>query len=115
MRLIAAIPKLPSMSIERSIDFYAQLGFAKLASFPDYGIVERDDVQIHFWRCANPEVARTTGCRINVEGVAELYAVYSSLNVIHPNGSLETKAWGWREFSVLDTDGNLLTFAERAA
>ena len=115
MRLKAAIPKLPAMSIERSLEFYASLGFARVAAYPDYGIVARDDVQIHFWRCADPELARASGCRIVVEGVAELYAGYSSLNVIHPNGVLETKPWGWREFSVLDADGNLLTFAERAA
>jgi hypothetical protein len=103
------------MSIDGSITFYAQLGFVKVASLPTYGVVERDGVQIHFWQCANPEIARATGCRISVEDVTELYALYSSLNVIHPNGALETKPWGWREFSVLDTDGNLLTFAERVA
>jgi hypothetical protein len=115
MRLKSTIPKLPATSIARSIEFYETLGFSQLLAYPDYGIVERDDVQIHLWRCANPEIARSSGCRVVVEGVAELYARYSSLNLIHPNGALETKPWGWREFSVLDADGNLLTFAERAA
>jgi len=115
MRLKAAIPKLPAASIERSLEFYATLGFTRIAAYADYGIVARDDVQVHLWRCDDPHLARASGCRIVVEGVAELYARYSPLNVIHPNGSLETKAWGWREFSVLDVDGNLLTFAERAA
>ena len=31
---------------------------------------------------------------------------------IHPNGSLEIKPWGQKEFSVLDPDNNLLTFGE---
>jgi hypothetical protein len=115
MRLKTAIPKLPAMSIARGIEFYATLGFAQVVAYPDYGVVERDDIQIHLWRCSDPEIAHVSGCRIIVEGLAELYAHYSPLSVIHPNGALETKPWGWREFSVLDADGNLLTFAERAA
>jgi len=31
---------------------------------------------------------------------------------IHPNGYLETKPWGQREFALLDPDKNLLTFGE---
>lgn len=32
---------------------------------------------------------------------------------IHPNGSLETKPWGMKEFSLLDPNGTLLTFREK--
>ena len=31
---------------------------------------------------------------------------------IHPNGNLEVKPWGQKEFSLLDPDNNLLTFGE---
>ncbi len=31
---------------------------------------------------------------------------------IHPNGHLQIKAWGQREFSILDPDNNLLTFGQ---
>jgi hypothetical protein len=31
---------------------------------------------------------------------------------IHPNGSLEIKPWKQKEFSILDSDYNLLTFGE---
>ena len=31
---------------------------------------------------------------------------------IHPNGNLEIKPWGQKEFSVLDPDKNLLTFGQ---
>ena len=33
--------------------------------------------------------------------------------VKHPNGPLETKPWGQKEFSILDPDNNLLTFGEK--
>ncbi|MGB3775037.1 MAG: VOC family protein, partial [Leeuwenhoekiella sp.] len=29
-----------------------------------------------------------------------------------PNGQLKTKAWGQKEFSILDPDFNLLTFGQ---
>jgi hypothetical protein len=32
---------------------------------------------------------------------------------IHPNGPLESKPWGQKEFSLLDPDKNLLTFGQR--
>jgi hypothetical protein len=31
---------------------------------------------------------------------------------MHPNGYLETKPWGQKEFSLLDPDNNLLTFGQ---
>ena len=40
------------------------------------------------------------------------YPDYSALGVIHPNGRLEDKPWGVREFSILDADGNLITFQQ---
>ena len=113
-RLDSAVPKLASLNIERSLAFYARLGFSKVSKYPDYGIVQRDGVQIHFWLCADPQIARATGCRINVEGIEALYAQFSAQGVIHPNAPLATKPWGLREFSILDADGNLVTFAEAA-
>jgi hypothetical protein len=31
---------------------------------------------------------------------------------IHPNGQLEIKPWGQKEFALLDPDHNLLTFGQ---
>ena len=111
-RLDSAVPKLASMNIERSLAFFARLGFSKVSMYPDYGIVQRDGVQIHFWLCDDPQVPRATGCRINVEGIDALFAQFSAEGVIHPNDPLSIKPWGLREFSILDADGNLVTFAE---
>jgi hypothetical protein len=36
-RLIAAIPKLASLDIERSLAFYESLGFTRRGNYPDYG------------------------------------------------------------------------------
>ena len=112
MAFINAIPKLASMDIQRSIAFYEKLGFTQFAHYPDYAIVAQDGVQIHFWLCTDPAVPKATSCRINVSSIDELFASYSKLVVIHPNNPLTLKPWGLREFSILDVDGNLVTFAE---
>lgn len=114
-RLIAAIPKLASLDVERSLAFFEGLGFGRKGSYPDYGIVERDGVQIHFWLCTDARIPRETACRITVEGIEELFQTFSAKGVIHPNGSLALKPWGVWEFSVLDPDGNLVTFQQAAA
>ena len=111
-RLVGAIPKLASLDIEESLAFFERLGFRRTFCTADYGVVERDGVAIHFWHCDDPRIPAATGCRIVVSGVDELFEAYSRLGVIHPNGQLETKPWGQREFSILDRYGNLVTFQE---
>lgn len=113
-RLITAIPKLASLDIERSVAFFERLGFRRLGvSYPDYGMVGCDGAQIHFWLCSDRRIAENTACRIEVEGIEELYARYVAMDVIHPNGALAFKPWGVWEFSVLDPDGNLVTFQQQ--
>ncbi len=110
--LKAAIPKLASLDIERSLAFYERLGFQRSGSYPGYGIVKRDEIHLHFWLCSDARIPKETGCRIEVEGIDELFKEFSAYGVIHPNGRLEEKPWSVREFSILDTDGNLLTFQQ---
>ncbi|GAB1453064.1 hypothetical protein MASR2M47_31200 [Draconibacterium sp.] len=51
-----------------------------------------------------------------ISGLIILTQLYNSLvdkkTAIHPNGKLETKPWGQKEFSILDPDNNLLTFGQ---
>ena len=114
-RLVAAIPKLASLDIERSLAFFEQLGFKRVGSYPDYGIIERDGVQIHFWLCTDARIPKETACRITVAGIEQLFETFSAKGVIHPNGHLALKPWGVWEFSISDPDGNLVTFQEAAA
>ena len=57
--------------MERSLVFFERLGFRRRGSYPDYGIIERDGVQIHFWLCSDPRIPKETACRITVEGIEE--------------------------------------------
>jgi catechol 2,3-dioxygenase-like lactoylglutathione lyase family enzyme len=114
-RLVSAIPKLASLDIERSLVFFERLGFRRSGDYADYGIIQRDGAQLHLWLCTDPRIPRETACRIVVEEIDALFDEFSAQGVIHPNGQLETKPWGVREFSILDADGNLLTFQQSVA
>ena len=108
-----AVPVLASLDIEATQRFYAErMGFASVARYPDYGIVARDDVQIHFWLTDDADIPKATSCRVEVVGIDQLYEEMSASGVVHPNGPLTDQPWGIREFAVLDGDGNMITFGE---
>jgi hypothetical protein len=52
---------------------------------------------------------------IRTNNIDALYqALLNNKVSIHPNGSLQTKRWGQKEFSLLDPDNNLLTYGQGA-
>ena len=113
--LKSAAPVLASLDIERTVSFYcARLGFTRVyVESGVWGIVSRNEVQIHFWSCSEPHIAENTSCRVYVTGIDELFTELNAQGVVHPNAPLQDRPWGSREFGVLDGDGNLITFAER--
>lgn len=111
--LTRAVPVLASLDIEATLRFYAErMKFEAVARYPDYGIVARDDVQIHFWLTDDADIPKATSCRIDVVGVDQLYDEMSASGVVHPNGPLTEQPWGLREFAVLDADGNMIKFGQ---
>ena len=110
-------PKLPMRNKGITRDFYVrQLGFTEFGSadFDGYLMVERDAVQLHFFefKALNPK-ENYGQVYIRTNTIDELYRLFVGNNVqIHPNGKLENKPWGQKEFSLLDPDTNLLTFGQ---
>ena len=113
-RFTAAVPVLASLDISRTVDFYVRkLGFRKiLADRDNWGVVERDAIQIHFWHTTDRTFAENTSCRVRIENIEELHQELKPHGVIHPNGPLRDTEWGTREFDIVDLYGNLLTFFE---
>ncbi len=107
-----ANPLLPVSSIPLAMTFFDRLGFQRIWEDIEYGILRRDDVEIHLWKCLDPRIAENTSCRIHVTGLDELYEVYTILNVVAPNYPMEQEPWGSRSFGILDLDGNLIKFVE---
>ncbi len=108
-----AFPVLASLDIPQSVAFYEEkMGFS--AGFLDegYGIVQRDAIAIHFWKCNDHIFPENTSCYINVLHIDELFAELEPHGIIHPNGPLENKPWGMREFAIIDLFGNLIRFGQ---
>ena len=59
----STIPVLASLNLAESVAFYAgRLGFTKVSQYDDYAIVVRDGAEIHFWFCADRNIAENTSC-----------------------------------------------------
>ena len=111
---INAVPVLASLDMARTVTFYVRVLNAKQVYVQpgEYGIVSLGGLELHFWACQDPEIPRQTSCRFKVAGIASLHAQCLAQNAVHPNGSLRNQPWGTQEFSLLDEDGNCVTFYE---
>ncbi|TDQ18513.1 hypothetical protein DFQ04_0315 [Algoriphagus boseongensis] len=115
--LTAVNPKLPMRDKKITRDFYVNLlGFRTMGSgnFPEYLMVEKDQVEIHFFLFKDLDPKENYGqIYIRVKGIEKLYQDFLDRKVpIHPKGPLQLKPWGQKEFSILDPDTNLITFGE---
>lgn len=110
-------PKLPMRNKPATLAYYVdKLGFRVFGTtdYPGYLMVEKDKVQLHFFLFTDLAPEQNYGqVYIRVSRIDDFYQTLLDHKVrIHPNGLLENKPWGQREFSLLDPDGNLLTFGE---
>ena len=105
-RLTRAVPMLPCADIARAVEFYAErLGFAPAFRFESHASVIRDEVEIHLQRAA--EIGPGAGCRIEVAQLESLLDEMSRQGVVQHSDP--------GEFTVLDVDGNRITFARDPA
>lgn len=107
-------------SVEKAIAFYEQsLGFTEIhheGNPMHMAIVQRDEAQIFLIKNSDSQLASSTALRIYVNNIEQYYTELQGKEgeIIHPNGKLETKPWGMKEFAVLDPAGVCLTFYEPA-
>lgn len=98
-------------------DFYInKLGFRDCGgdNYHDYLMVKKDDIQIHFFEFKELDPKENYGqVYIRTNDIDGLYrSMLDDKILIHPNGQLQRKPWGQKEFSLLDPDNNLLTFGQ---
>jgi catechol 2,3-dioxygenase-like lactoylglutathione lyase family enzyme len=110
-------PKLPMRDKAVTKDYYVnKLGFQLFGDndFDAYLMVHKDNIQIHFFEFKDLNPEQNYGqVYIRTNDIDKLYQTLLENKIsIHPNGHLETKPWGQREFALLDPDKNLLTFGE---
>lgn len=109
-----AIPQLPSRFIEKTIAFYARLGFeGEAVPGHGYAILVRGDLEIHFFQheSLRPEES-SFSCYFRVQDVETIYAAFSGAALprkgIPRMEPLENKPWGMKEFAIIDEDGTLI-------
>jgi uncharacterized glyoxalase superfamily protein PhnB len=117
--LLHGIPVLPVGDMRQALEFYtSKLGFSETfrdnPDAPNYAGLKRDNVYVHLASVGGglaKTVAEQTMVRFVVDDVDRLYEeLKKHEGVIHPNGALQTKPWGTREFAVLDPTGVCITF-----
>jgi catechol 2,3-dioxygenase-like lactoylglutathione lyase family enzyme len=120
---------LPTRDVARSIEFYRDvLGFDVPHSEEGFAVLVRGGGRVNLWGATDESwqaraewgapvvsgaesfIAGTASCRIEVEGIDELYDRCDGH--VHPNGKIGDTEWGTREFGALDPDGNLIGFYE---
>lgn len=110
-------PKLPMRDKGVTRDFYLnKLNFHELGSadFDGYLMIKKDSIQIHFFEFKTLNPQENYGqVYIRTDDIVKFYQLLLDKKIsIHPNGHLEIKPWGQKEFSILDPDNNLLTFGQ---
>ena len=113
--LTAINPKLPMRNKNATKTYYIELlGFTEIGDYGNYLLVQKDQIEIHFFefKALNPK-ENYGQVYIRTNAIESMYQSFIDKKVpIHPNGSLQTKPWGQKEFALLDPDNNLLTFGE---
>lgn len=108
-------PKLPMRNKSATRYYYInQLGFQEIGDYEGYLMVQKDTIEIHFFEFKELDPKENYGqVYIRTNDIAGLYkSMLDNKTEIHPNGTLQTKPWGQKEFALLDPDNNLLTFGQ---
>lgn len=98
-------------------DYYlSKLGFKEIGDYGDYLMLEKDDIEVHFFEFKGLNPKENYGqVYIRTTNIEDWYnSLLADKISIHPNGPLESKPWGQKEFSLLDPDNNLLTFGQNS-
>lgn len=116
-----AIPVLPAADTAESLSWWTEIcGFREVfrdATPPTYAGIGRGDAYLHIAGMSDKQLARQVGdqtmVRLAVSDIEALYAEYQQRGgKVHPNGSLQSKSWGTKEFSAIDPNGVCVTFQE---
>lgn len=110
-------PKLPMRDKAITRLFYInKLGFQEVGNedFDGYLMLKKDQIQIHFFEFTELNPKENYGqVYIRTDNIEAFYQFLLDKKIdIHPNGHLEIKPWGQKEFALLDPDNNLLTFGQ---
>jgi catechol 2,3-dioxygenase-like lactoylglutathione lyase family enzyme len=120
---LTVLPVLRSSDLDETSTFYAeQLGFTPERVAPDYLIMRRDQIELHFCPPDHPQIYAADGtgpletearCYIRGAGIDALHDEFVARNVLGFRGFVKTP-WNMFEFYVSDPNGVLLVFGRSA-
>ncbi len=109
--IIATHPILPAQDLDVTETFYGQLGFSSQGRWGSYMILRREAIELHFQMNPDRKLAESSSCYLRTNDADELHAAFGQ-----PAGGKvtppEDRAWGMREFYVMDPNGNLLRIGQ---
>ncbi len=110
-RIAQICPTFPAADPSAAAAWYRdRLGFAVKSEMDGYAIVGRDEMEIHFWRCADKAFAENTSAYVRPDDIHALHAEMAGAAEGGRISEVADRDWGMREFYVWDPDGNLLRF-----
>lgn len=113
-----AAPILPSRDLQRTLAFYARLGFESRGAAPEthgYVVLARGTVELHFYDAPGVDPLTTDAmCYVRVRDADALHAEWERVGV-EPDPSTGSRLvapvdtdYGLREFALVDPSGNLV-------
>lgn len=116
VRILSVTAILPAKDVEAALVFFEKhLGFQRVFEVGEpaaYAGVRAGGAELHFFHCEDKRVLDRAACRIRVGGIEALHAACKEQGIVHPEGALETKPWGFQEFTVVDPHGVAVTLYE---
>ncbi|KKI89841.1 hypothetical protein WQ54_22070 [Bacillus sp. SA1-12] len=116
-KLLSLVPLVPAIHMEKTVTFYTdQLGFINHIRDGDplsYAGLKNEHVEFHLYHTSDQHLCDWSVIRIETNNIDDLYEMYKEREFLHPNGKLQLKPYGLKEFSLLDPNGVLITFFER--
>jgi catechol 2,3-dioxygenase-like lactoylglutathione lyase family enzyme len=115
---LRTVPVVTVNDLDRSLTFFAQLGFQVQHREGGFAIVTRDEITGHLTH--HPEIPpeeNNSVCRIVVSNSEALYQEILSIKALHPHlfvrmPSLTTQPWGDKEINLVDPCGILIRLSE---
>ena len=108
MTFVGIAPIFPISDLDRSLAFYAQLGFTTRAyDGGGYGFVTRDSVELHLG-VVDDHASHHGSAYLRVADADATFAEWVAAGAsVHPPMDTE---WGQHEGAIVDPDGNVIRF-----
>ena len=103
-------PILPAHSISETNLFYTNKMKFLTHNYGNYLVAKKDQVEIHYVEWTGKEKFVPSSCYIFENNIEDLFARFSSMDVMNPKGNLKDNVWGKKEFYIVDNNGNILRF-----